>query len=192
MNEKKVSRWTITDHEGREWESKAAMCKGWGVVYNTFNARMQRSGGDIKFSLTGISDKGPTDFNGVHYKSDADMCRTHHVHKNTYRARLKATGDKKYALVGNQFDDSMGNSFNSVSKLCEFWTVKRTTFLYYWHTKGMPIWDAIQRSTCADHTGKTYKNIWEMFKAWHLSLEDFIKGMRECGDLRCVLEGITA
>ena len=92
------------DHLGREFPSKVAMCRHWGVEWGTFRHRM-RAGWGLERALTGSPSKGAPlsrpcrDHLGREFPSIAAMCRAWDVSYPTYSYRMASGWDLERALT---------------------------------------------------------------------------------------------
>lgn len=120
----------VRDHEGKEFKSISAMCKGWGVPRSTYCARRE-SGWSLEEALT----KGPygkiapgigcVDHLGNWYVSIKEMCRSYGIDCNTFQLRRKRGKSLEEALTAPIHKASRtmvqlesGEIFRSMTEFC--------------------------------------------------------------------------
>lgn len=141
---------SCTDHLGKVYASKTAMCNAYGIKLFTLINRMNR-GMDLETALT-----------------------------------TKVT--KKEQRHRGPFKDHLGNEFESLTMLCDYWGTTVSAFQY--RTKqGMNVERALTTENrrfirCTDHLGKHFNSKTEMCKYHHINLETFLDRMKK----GCTLE----
>lgn len=94
----------VRDHEGKEFPSISAMCRGWGISRTTYCVRRE-NGWSMEEALT----KGPyeriapgiacVDHLGNRFVSIKEMCRSYGIDCNTFQLRRKRGKSLEEALT---------------------------------------------------------------------------------------------
>lgn len=95
-----------TDHTGEQFESRAAMCRAWGVPGLTYKARIE-AGWTVEEALTKPvtpgGNKAPcADHTGTEFESISEMCRTWGVQGGTFSTRMRRGWSLEEALTGER------------------------------------------------------------------------------------------
>ena len=136
----------VTDHEGREHPSIAAMCRYWGINEKVYWARVRLLDWPLEKILTEpvheMSDTANAikvlDHENRSHGSISAMCRYWHVGLSTYRERRKRGWTLEQALTGSlkmdrkienkPCSDHTGRSFPSESAMCRAWGITRCCY----------------------------------------------------------------
>lgn len=190
-----MSSKTVKDHLGREYPSMNAMCKAYNQPHNTVRNRLSR-GWSLEEALT-IMDKSTTkrrtpkkiwtDHLGNKYPSVNAMCKQYNISEKVFWSRKRickwplekilTTPVQTNAANSKQITDHLSNTFDSISDLCRFHGIGRSTFKERLKL-GMSIEEALTRPKkdikieqikCKDHLGKEYPSLNAMCKAYGLS-----------------------
>ena len=91
------------DHTGKEFGSITEMCKVWGISYDRFKYRYNRSK-NIEFSLTGEfysrCKKKCKDHTGKEFDTIKDMCKAWDITYGVYRGRKLKGCSLEECLIG--------------------------------------------------------------------------------------------
>ena len=179
----------ITDHTGQIFPSKEAMCQHWNITTSSFDSRLNR-GWSLEWALTkpkGYRPNGQTyiDHEGNHFDSLSDMAKYWNIPDSTLQRRLAVMKlSIKDALTmtteeakQNKCYDHLGNEFPSKVAMCEYYKIERQVFFgriaMGWSLEKAlttPIdFQPANSKLITDHTGKTYKSISAMCKAWNMT-----------------------
>lgn len=137
------------DHLGNEFKSISEMCRFHGVNVATFRNRYL-SGHDLRICLStktisSYNNKCCEDHLGNNFESIGAMCEFYGVSQQTYSSRKESGHSLEVCLTGKGLisrkiectpcNDHLGNTFSSITEMCKYWGVNKTTFLRR-HRKG--------------------------------------------------------
>lgn len=193
----------VIDHTGQEFKSLTAMCKHWHLTTGEF-IKETLDGKSVQEILENSSRKNIVkDHLGNEFTSEVAMCKHWDIKRKVFRDRLDNQGmsiDKALTLpiskkenhektirrMTNQLNtekvtDHIGNEFNSVKDMCEFWKVT-TKEANDRLINGMSLKYALElkNKPVSDHLGVRYKSVKDMCNAYGISQEAF-KYRIKCG-----------
>ena len=126
---------------------------------------------------------------GKDFNSVQEMCDYWEIPRTTYENRIKRerlsledalTRPKKDIRKNNckQCQDHLGNNFNSIKEMCEFYNISVTTYKRRLK-KGISVKNALiiptiniienQNKRCQDHLGNNFNSIKEMCEFWNIT-----------------------
>lgn len=183
----------VTDHKGIKYSSISEMCRAYKVPYNVYLGRLKAGWAQKKVLETPY---GYIDHVGKWFKTEKEMCKFHGVKYMTYRYRknrgysmeecLSIDAKPKHFKIVNNYQDTnkkectdhIGQKFNSVKEMCEFWGV--TQDLYCQRLKrGKKLQEALEGSYVLDHKGNKFKSKKEMCEFWKINYETYVKRVRK-------------
>lgn len=179
----------VVDHLGKRFNSVADMCRYWNVTYNTYLKRID-SGWSLRDSLT-IKDRTVIDHLGNSFKTVRDMCEYWGISLWTYEQRIKAGWSLEDALtrkiqthkIGKLCKDHLGNEFNSIKEMCNYWKIN--VYTYRSRIKsGLSVKTALTTAvvsdlttcnckTCKDHLGNEFSSITKMCNHWGIPIRAY-------------------
>ena len=191
----------ITDHLGNKYPSYQAMCDAYHISDSTYQERIKR-GLSQKDALTMTKaealNKHVHDHLGQEFPSKAAMCDHWGISRQIYFGRIGMGWSLKDALEtpiveisanSKQVTDHEGNVFDSISDLCTYWKVGRTT--YNQRIKaGWSMKDALTKhqqsrpvvkSEWTDHLGQKFESLNEMCRHWGVSRATFSSRIHKTG-----------
>ena len=174
---------TCTDHRGKEYPSKAAMAKAWGISCNVLDYRLSK-GWDLKAALTNPAGSGCfvkhqcTDHLGNTYPSKAAMAQAYGITFPQLQHRLAKGMPLEKALTTpvkehvRTVTDCFGQTFASISAAARFYGLQTETLAYKLR-KGESF-AAISRqlaegskdANITDHQGKIFQSQKAMAEHW--------------------------
>lgn len=192
------------DHLGNEFSSISAMGRYWNIPSSTLQARLMQKHMSIKDALTLTEDdmhrinRQCEDHLGNKFNSKVEMCEHYNIPRQVFFGRIGLGWSLKDALltpIDNQpknsktITDHLGNTFKSVSDLCEHWKIRRSTYNARmkagWSMEQAlttPTKDLkIQRQSCKDHLGNEYPSIEAMCKAYGISRHTYSTRVNKLG-----------
>lgn len=125
---------TFTDHLGREYPSRNAMAKAWGLAESTLKTRLIKLHWGLERALTTpVPDHSVQDPNtGIVYPNYTALGKVYGLSGAVIRARLKAGYKLKTALKRksqrHRVQDHRGVWFSSVSEMCLYWKINIITY----------------------------------------------------------------
>lgn len=182
-----------TDHLGNCFSSIRLMCEYWGVSEGAFRSRCN-AGHSLEEALTGkgIRKSRPkrdicTDHLGRKFSSIKEMCNHWGITPYMFNSRYAAGYSIEQCLTGegianskaNKYIDYLGNSFETLREMCDYWGVKSATF----HSRYKAGWtleqcligreDKGNKNGCKDHLGKYFSSVKQMLVHWGVSEKVF-------------------
>ncbi len=119
------------------------------------------------------------DHKGRKFKTRKAMCEFWGVGPSTFSYRMKIGRSLEFALTasshercrGKLVEDHMGNKFNSVIEMIEYWGVS-TPFLFYLRKKkGCSLEECLTgiQHPAYDHKGNRFNSVTDMIEHYHIS-----------------------
>lgn len=170
------------DHLGNTYQSKNAMCQAYGIDRQVYFGRIA-IGWSVKDALTTPINAQPAnskiikDHTGQEFKSISDMCKKWNIGRSTYNARIKqgwtiekalTTKAKKIDIIQKEHKDHLGNTYPSLTKMCEHYGITHYTFhtrvnkLGWSVEKALTTSNTINATTCTDNMGHTFPSLADM------------------------------
>ena len=191
------------DHLNNKFNSKEEMCDFWGIDIDLFRNRIEH-GYSLEESLTGriaqkeIKDNINTqsesqsrytvvDHLGNTFKSAKILCKYWKIDYTDFHARISCGWTVKDAIEKGRADslkatkksevfcDHLGNTFDSIKDMCDYWGIIESSF-YYRMEKGMKLREALETSVeheVYDHLGNKFNNVVDMCKYWGISISTY-------------------
>lgn len=176
-----------TDHEGNTFKSVQAMADHWNINVSTLKTRLQR-GMPIKQALTTpLKNAAIKDHLGQPFDSTRQMCDHWGVKHKIFNDRKRRGWPLEECLTGrkqphyacaNACQDHLGNSYPSVTAMCQHYGVNPTTFKGR-IKRGASIEQALTdnfgcgRYSVKDHLGNEYPALQDMLDAYGISYNAF-------------------
>lgn len=129
----------IFDHNGNKFNSIQSMCDFHNINKNTY-ANRRRRGVSLKDALTIPAKNVPkvNDHLGNTFKSITAMCEHYNISISTYKRRLNYNYTLQEALTKPVYHketailiDPFGNTFDSVTTLCQYYQISSTKYYGY-------------------------------------------------------------
>lgn len=181
----------ISDHKGQIFPSKVEMCKYYNITIASFDSRINR-GWDLETALTKPKGYRPNaktyiDHEGNVFDTLIDMANYWNIPDSTLQRRLAVMKlDIKDALTlptenikqaQHKCYDHLGNEYPSKAAMCEAYNIDRQIYFgrigIGWSVEKAlttPIdFQPANAKSITDHTGKTYKSISSLCKAWNMT-----------------------
>ena len=184
-----------TDHLGNVFDSKTKMCKYYNVNVSTYDGRRAR-GATKEEALTGtmkdkihVSEEDRTDHLGNVFSTIREMCNYWGINKSCYIDRVSKGWSKEKALTQKSrkqkikdlgdCTDHLGNTFNSIREMCDYWGITDTTYhfrLKQGYTKeesltgnyiSKALLSNLPEEERTDHLGNVYISISDMCKKYN-------------------------
>ena len=119
------------------------------------------------------------DHKGRKFKTTKAMCKFWGVDPSTFSYRMKMGYSLELALTalphekcrGKLVEDHLGNKFNSVKEMIEYWGVS-TPFLFYLRKKkGCSLEECLTgiQHPAYDHKGNRFNSVSDMIKHYHIA-----------------------
>lgn len=184
-----------TDHTGQIFNSTKEMCDHWKVKDSKYYSRLN-IGWSKEEALTGnritissmVDEEDRTDHLGNVYPSKTKMCEAYKVNPCTYDGRILRGATKEEALTGTMTvknispvedrTDHLGNVFDTVDDMCDFWEINKSCYIdrikRKW-SKERALTEKSRKDTikdsgdCTDHLGNTFESIRDMCDFWEIS-----------------------
>ena len=177
-----------TDHLGNKFDSITDMCRHWNISQTTFQNRQQRDW-SLEESLCNKNNKSKpcSDHLGNKFNSQKEMCEYWNINQTTFRNRQKQGWSLKESLCGRRLYknkkscvDHLGNKFDSIEKMCQYWKINRATFRNRqklgWSLEESLCTKAIKLSKqYTDHLGNKFDSITKMCQYWKIEPSIFRK-----------------
>ena len=180
-----------TDHLGNVFDSVKAMCISWNQVYSTYISRIKngisKEEALTKTNRTNIEDR--TDHLGNVFSTIREMCNYWGINKSCYIDRVSKGWSKEKALTQKSrkqkikdlgdCTDHLGNTFNSIREMCDYWGITDTTYhfrLKQGYTKeealtgnyiSKALLSNLPEEERTDHLGNVYISISDMCKKYN-------------------------
>ena len=189
------------DHLGNTFTSIQEMADYWHIPDSTLSARLQKM--PIKDALTlttkELRGKTVTDHTGRTFPSVTAMCKAWGITTALYYGRLKCGYSIEDALTlpiaekpknSKTIIDHEGNEFSSVSDLCEYWKIGRSTFNARikngWSQKDALTTpcakiNSMKKQEWTDHLGNKYESLNAMCKAHGITHHTFRTRLTKLG-----------
>ena len=157
----------VYDHLGQEFNTASEMCKHWGILFSTYKYRIDK-GYSLEEALTQGYNEGRR---VVDTEGGVDISKETLVKINE-NSNLKDENSVKTRSVV----DHLGNSYPSVSAMCEAYGVKYPTY----NNRRRRGW-SVERSLTSkvaevvDHKGNTYKSFGEMCDTYGTCFTSFCR-----------------
>lgn len=180
------------DHLGNEYNNQVEMCKHWKISDNTFRERI-RIGWSLENALTvNMVDKKAIDHLGNEYSTVKAMCNYWNISLSAFNYRIKNKWSLKDALtikvepviIPEQPTDHIGNKFNCLEEMCEYWNIPINTFKtrirHSWSIEDAltaKIGRSNNKDKPVDHLGNKFNTVEEMCEHWDISYSSFYTRM---------------
>lgn len=127
------------DHLNNEYESIEQMCKRYKISRETFESRLS-SGWNLEKALkTPVNKRNIKykDHKGQEFKDIKEMCKHWKIEITTFSSRVNRGWTVQEALEtpigtklkrGKECVDHLGNKFNSIQKMCEYWNITPSAY----------------------------------------------------------------
>lgn len=151
----------VYDHLGQEFSSASEMCKHWGVRFTTYKRRL-KTGYSLEEALT----KGRYEERRVLSPEGKTDTRKEKAVKVSKTGKLK----DKNLVKTRSVVDHLGNSYPSISAMCEAYGVNYCTYKNRIKC-GWSVESALvsKINEVVDHKGNTYKSVREMCNVYGIS-----------------------
>lgn len=192
------------DHHGNKFTSITAMAKHWNIAPSTLQARIIDKKMTIKDALTFTTKNMKEkihqcqDHLGNVFSSKSEMCEYWNIPKQVYFGRIKNNWTLKDSLEtpinyipknSKTIIDHEGNTFTSISKMCEYWNMTRSTYNARikngWSTKDALTTHqkkiSIEKQKSVDHKGNEYESLNAMCKAYGITHHTFTTRLNKLG-----------
>lgn len=202
------------DHTGREFPSRSAMARAYGLSEATLSGRLRR-GLPLEQALTMPAMRGPevpcTDHIGNEFRSQAEMLKYWGINQTAWKYRHIVRGwdirDTLETPIGDSdlagahaCRDHQGRTFPSIKAMCDHWRVPRNVF-FTRRKQGKTLEQCLdpvtrprqgQANTIKDHLGGAYTNLDAMCAAWDISKAQYMQNIRNGLDIGRALTERTA
>ena len=185
-----ITKKSVIDHMGVQYESDAEMCKAYGIRVATYKYR-RKHGWDIEKALTTPLNNGSIaspkereflhfDHKGNGYHSKAEMCQAYGISLYTFKKRradgLSLQDSLELPVVKERsftFKDHMGTEYENLKEMCVAWNVSVHTYQKR-ISKGYSLERALTEPddsvSITDHKGNSYPTIQSMCAAYGISV----------------------
>ena len=123
------------------------------------------------------------DHKGRKFKTRKAMCEFWGIEPSTFSYRMKIGHPLEFALTasahekgrGKLVEDHMGNKFNSVKEMIEYWGVSTPFLLYLRKKKGFSLEECLTgiKHPVYDHKGNKFKSVKDMTWYYQVSTKTF-------------------
>ena len=170
----------VNDHTGKHFKSKTQMCNHWHINHVTYQSRID-AGWSQERALTepvpGINITQDHLHNS--FESEEQLCKYYKISKQTLHKRINKkwslekslTTPVKRKVQKRKIKDHLGNEFESLVQLAEYWNIP-----YSRVKNGLKLKWSIEkilttppRNKITDHLGNTFENKIELCKYWQIS-----------------------
>lgn len=173
---KRANRKKCTDHFGRSFDSKTAMCRKYGIGLGLYGRRMASGWNKREALTTPVKHTACTDHRGNVYASVAEMCRMYGVTPQVYRRRIAFGWDQEKALTTpvrqTACTDHLGNRFGSEARMCRKYGITpqayRNRMASGWDQK-KALKTPIEKQTYVDPYGHEYASMADMCRHFRIS-----------------------
>ena len=186
------------DHLGNEFPNKKAMCKHYGISYDTFDKRKNDSNMPIKDALTKPTRKqhnGPCkDHLGNEFPSKKAMCEHYGISESTFSDRIKkrhmSLEETLTTPVEKQHKgpckDHLGNEFPNKQAMCEHYSISKGAFEARIYKQHMSLKEALttpvkkrKKGSCKDHLGNEFPSKTAMLDYYGVNPTTFDKRIND-------------
>ena len=193
-------RYECKDHLNNCYENMKIMCHHYGIDYSTFRQR-RKLGWTLQECLEGKRKKQDskadikyrTDPRGVVYPTVKQMCEEYKINQCTYMSRIRSGKSVKEALQAGkiivkpaqkrfQVTDHIGNTYESIKKMCEEYGLSTNTY-YKRMEKGLSLQEVLcgnseshnkKNKMVADHLGNKFHSEKEMCKHYNVDYKRYL------------------
>lgn len=168
------------DHKGQQFKSKSQMCDYWHINPATYQSRID-AGWSKERALTDPVPGIDITQDHLHnsFESEEQLCKHYKISGQTLHKRLNKkwslekalTTPVKHKVQKRIIKDHLGNEFESLVKLAEYWNIP-----YSRVKNGLKLKWSIEkilktppRNEITDHLGNTFENKIELCKYWQIS-----------------------
>ena len=188
------------DHLGNEFPNQKAMCKHYGISYDTFYRRMTKNHMSLKDALTtALPKKTCEDHLGNKFPSVIAMCEHYNITRPAFDKRIEKGWSIKDALTtpvqkrNTPCTDHLGNTFPSITAMCKHYHILQSAFYDRIDKQHMSLKDALTTSvqknnkSCMDYLGNTFPNINAMCEHYNITRPAFDKRIKKGRSLKDAL-----
>lgn len=155
-----------TDHTGKQFPSKSAMCRAWNVPLVNFETRISQ-GWSLEEALTGkrAGMKVYKDHLGKEYPTFYALCHAYGISEAQYHFREERGWTLKQILTYNNGKptyqrrhvvcDHMGNTYGTLREMCDAYGINPKTFYMRKKEYGWSLEDALTTKT----NGKYHRDL---------------------------------
>lgn len=189
------------DHLGNTFVSIQEMADHWHIPDSTLSARLKKMSVEEALTLTTkeLRGKNVTDHTGKTWPSVTAMCKAWGITTALYYGRLKCNYSTEDALTlpiteqpknSKTITDHEGNEFASVSDLCKYWGIGRSTYNARrkngWSVKKALTTpckkiNSMEKQEWTDHLGNKFESLNAMCKAHGVTHHTFRTRMQKLG-----------
>lgn len=187
----KLNSQTYIDHKGNKFSSLSEMARYWNISQSTLQRRLKTMNLSIEDALTKSTQelKHPeiiTDHLGNKFSSKAAMCEYWGIPRQVFFSRMQIGWSLEDCLSkplgyqpknSKQITDHIGQTFESISDMCKYWKIGRTTYNARIKS-GWSIEEALTKSKkeinvtqqpCVDHLGQKFASQNEMCRHYNIT-----------------------
>lgn len=101
---------------------------------------------------------------GNEFENEKLMCRYHHIHYSDYKVlrrfgksitQILTSENLKYKTNGVDCTDHIGNKFNTITTMCEYWGIPTATY-YKEFNRGEPLYQIFEKPRRTNRPSSTY------------------------------------
>ena len=182
------------DHLGNEFPNQKAMCKHYGISYDTFYRRMTKNHMSLEDALTTASPKKTCeDHLGNKFPNRKAMCKYYNIDTKTFVNRIEKKHMSLEAALttpvhhrAKTYTDHQGNEFPSITSMCKHYGINRKTFKKRISEKHMSLKDALtipvetppKTESYKDHLGNEFPSMAAMCKHYGIRRDTFTQRIK--------------